>query len=155
VTTTTRTQQQRIADAAAVLSLVLPAFFLWFVVRDQQISAKPETAIAVITEKRFDEGGSEEPDSYDVRYPFRAASGEEFRSGASVTQRLYDKVQPGDGIEIQYAADDPSNNRVPGEFNPIILEVLGLAVMGLYFFGYLGPRRWVRTLRGEPDPGWK
>lgn len=151
---TGRTRQQWTADAAAILVLVLPAFFGWFVVRDQQISAKPERAIAMITEKQFHEGGSETPDSYSLRYRFRAASGEEFRSGAGVGKRLYDSVQVGDGIEIQYAADDPTNNRVPGEFNPVILEVLGLAVMGLYLFGYLGPRRWLRTLRGEPEPGW-
>jgi uncharacterized integral membrane protein len=149
---TGRTRQQWTADAAAILILVLPAFFGWFVVRDQQISAKPGKAIAVITEKRFFEGDSESPDSYHLGYRFRAASGEEFRSGAGIGKRLYDKVQVGDGIEIQYAADDPSNNRVPGEFNPVILEVLGLAVMGLIFFWYLGPRRWMCTLRGEPEP---
>jgi hypothetical protein len=46
----------------------------------------------------------------------------------------------GDRIEIQYAADDPANNRVPGEFDPLILELLVLAVMSLGFFVYLGPR---------------
>ena len=152
---TTRTRNQWLADVGAVLSLLLVVFFPAMVVRDQRISAKPETAIAVITEKRFDEGGSEEPSSYHVRYRFRAMSGAEFRSGATVGERLYDKVQVGDGIEIQYEADDPSNNRVPGEFNPRILEILGMAVMGLYFFGYLGPRRWLRTWRGEPDPIFK
>ena len=151
---TGRTRQQWTADAAAVLILVLPASFGWFVVRDQQISAKPETAVAVITEKRFHEGGSEDPDTYSVRYSFRDASGREVRGGDTVGKRLYEKVQVGDGIEIQYAADDPSNNRVPGEFDPILLEGVAFAVMGLIFFWYLGPRRWLRTMRGEPEPGW-
>ena len=149
-----RTRQQWTADVAAILILVLPAFVGWFVVRDQQISAKPVTAIAVITEKTFIKGGDETPDSYSLRYRFRASSGEEFRSERGVGKRLYDRVQMGDGIEIQYAADDPSNNRVPGEFDPILLLAAVYGVMGLLCFGYLGPRRWLCTMRGEPDPGW-
>ena len=147
-----RTWWQWTVDAAAIVVLVLPALFLWLVIRDQQISAKPETAVGVITEKTFHDGGSEDPDTYSVRYSFKDSSGQEFRGGDTVGKRLYDKVRVGDGIEIQYAAGDPSNNRVPGEFDPILLEVAALAVLGLGASWYLGPRRWLSTLRGEPDP---
>ena len=147
-----RTRKQWLADLAAVLSLLLPALFIAFVVRDQRISANPETAIAVLETKRIVDGGGESPIYYEVRYSFTAASGGWVHGQANVGKRLYDRLAPGDGFEIQYAADDPSLSRVPGEFNGMMVEAFAVGAQGAFFFGYLGPRRWLRTLRGEPDP---
>ncbi len=65
---------------------------------------------------------------------------------------LYKKVVVGDGVLIEYAADGPGNNRVKGEFDPLAIEFLGMIVFGAGLFWYVGPRRWLGTWRGEPDP---
>jgi hypothetical protein len=147
---TSRTRKQWLADVGAVFSLLLVGVFVALVVRDQRISANPQIAIAVVNEKEIEDGGSEGPIYLVVRYTFKAASGDVFHGTANVSQRLYDRLAPGDGFEIQYAADDPSMSRVPGEFDEMFVEAFAVGVQGLLFFGYLGPRRWLR--RGEPDP---
>ena len=147
-----RTRKQRLADVGALLSLLFAALFVWMIVREQRISANPSTAVALVTEKKIEDGGSEGPVYSVVRYTFKTPSGETYRGRANVSSRLYDRLEVGDGFEIQYAADDPTMSRVPGEFDEMFIEAFAVGVQGVFFFGYLGPRRWLRLWRGEPDP---
>jgi hypothetical protein len=149
---TPRTGKQWSADVGAVLSLLFMTVLVALVVRESRISANPQTAIAVVDGKEMLEGDGEGPTYLVVRYTFRAESGKTFRGSANVSSGLYDRVAAGDGFEIEYAADDPSMNRVPGEFDAMFVEGIAFAVQGVFLFGYLGPRRWLRTWRGEPDP---
>jgi hypothetical protein len=149
---TERTRKQWLADIGAVLSLLLVVLFVALVVRHQRISANPEIAIAVVDAKEIQDGDGESPTYLVVRYTFKAASGSTFHSSANISSRLYDRLAIGDGFEIQYAADDPTMSRVPGEFDVMFIEAFGVGVQGVLFFGYLGPRRWIRQWRGELDP---
>jgi hypothetical protein len=149
---TSRTRKQWLADVGAVLSLLFAALFVWMIVREQRISANPSTAVALVTEKKIEDGGSEGPVYSVVRYTFKTPSGETYRDRANVSSRLYDRLEVGYGFEIQYAADDPTLSRVPGEFDEMFVEAFAVGVQGVLFFGYLGPRRWLRLRRGQPDP---
>ena len=147
-----RTKKQWAADIGAVLSLLLVGLFVALVIRDQRISANPEKAVAWIYEKEMLEGDGEGPTYLVVRYSFTTETGDTFHGSANVGSRLYDRVSVGDGVEIEYAVDDPTMSRVPGEFDEMWVEALAVGVQGVAFFGYLGPRRWLRTWRGEVDP---
>lgn len=73
-----RTRTEWLADAGAVVSLLLPALFVTMVVRDQTISAHPETAIAVVEKKSLVDTGGEGPVFPAIGYRFTAASGGTF-----------------------------------------------------------------------------
>jgi len=119
-----RTQKQWLADVTAVLCLALGVFLGSFFVPAARIWTNGATATGVVDEKIVT---------------------------AAVTGTLYKKVAVGGPVVIEYAADDPTDNRVRGDFDPLAIEV-GLIVVGLGLFWYIGPRRWLRTWRGEPDP---
>ena len=140
------------ADLAAIVTLVLPLLFAGLILQDRRITAAPARAVATVDEKRLVDGGGEGPTYLEVRYSFRATSGQLFHGHANVGQRLYDRLAPGDGLDVEYAADDPSLSRVPGEFNEFWIEAFAVGVQGVIFFWLLGPRRWLRVRRGEVDP---
>jgi hypothetical protein len=148
---TGRTPKQKLADATAILSLILPIFFGSFFVQTARIWIDGATATGVVRELIFIEGKGENPDRNLVRYTFTVPGGA-YRGQSAVTGKLYKTLAVGGQVEIEYAADDPGNNRVKGDFDPLAIEFLGMIVFGLGLFWYIGPRRWLRTWRGEPDP---
>jgi len=147
-----RTRAQWLLDAVAVMSVLAPVTFIGAALQDRRISASPQTAIARVEEKRLDDTGGEGPIFLEVRYSFIAASGARFHGRGHVSQRMYDKLAVGDGLEVQYAADDPSVNRLIGGSPEAGVYYFGIAMIGILWFWFFGLRRWRRELRGEPDP---
>ena len=148
---TGRTPKQKLADATAVLSLILPIFFGSYFVQAGRIWTDGATATGVVRELTFIEAKGEEVDRYYVRYTFTLPHGS-YRGQTGVTGYLYKTLVLGGPVEIEYAADDPRNNRVKRDFDPLIFEFVGMIALGLGLFWYIGPRRWLRVWRGEPDP---
>lgn len=148
---TGRTPKQKLADATAVLSLILPIFFGSYFVQAARIWTNGASTSGVVSEKIFIEGKGDNADRYLVRYMFTVPHGA-YRGQTGVTGYLYKKLELGGPVEIEYAADDPGNNRVKGDYDPLILEFFGMIFLGLALFWYIGPRRWLATWRGEPDP---
>jgi len=139
-------------DAFAIIHLALAVIVVATVVQTSRIMANPETAIGVVESKHVINGG-EDPDTYQLRYSFAATSGGPHRGSASVTQRIYERTSVGDPVTVQYAADDPDNNRVISETgDPDVLRNVFYGIYGLGMFVCFGPRRWLALRRGEPDP---
>jgi len=84
-----RTPRQKLADATAVLSLVLPIFFGTFVVQAARLSMNPATTTGVVREKLHIEGKGENADSFIVRYTFSAGSDGDYRGQADVSSSPY------------------------------------------------------------------
>ena len=147
-----RTPKQWLADVTAVLSLILTIFVGSFFVPAARIWTNGATATGVVDEKIFTEGKGENLDRYLLGYTFTTASGGAYRGRAWVTGTLYKKVAVGGGVVIEYAADDPANNRARDDFDPLAFEFVGMIGLGVGVFWYVGPRRWLITSRGEPDP---
>jgi hypothetical protein len=150
---TARNRKQWLADGMAILGLGSVLFAAALVVRDLALSANAQTAVGTVTEKHLSEGGSEDPDTYYLTYSFGAAAGGEFRGSDSVEQSTYSKAKVGERLNIEYAADDPKNNRIAGNsglarwWAPFEIFVTGGA-----WFVFLGMSRWLAVRRGEPDP---
>jgi Protein of unknown function (DUF3592) len=139
-------------DLLAIMHGALTVLLVAMVVQTCRIMANPETATAVVESKRVFDGG-EDPDTFQLRYSFQGARGGQYRGSASVTQEIYDRTSVGDPFSVQYAADDPSNNRVISETgDPEVLKNFLYGIAGLVVFVLLGPRRWLALRRGEPDP---
>jgi hypothetical protein len=97
--------------------------------------------------------GGEDPDTFQLSYNFAATSGGQYRGNASVSEQIYGRTSPGDRVMVQYAADDPGNNRVISDTgDPDALRFVVYGIAGLGVFLYFGPRRWLALRRGEPDP---
>jgi hypothetical protein len=150
-----RTRKQWRVDLVAVLCLALGLGLVAFaVVPALRIAANTETAAGVVLQKRFGERSEDSFPTYDLRYGFRASTGGEYGGWAGVDEGVYKKTVIGDRIAVRYAADDPSISAAV--VNPPFEQLFEAAVVvaqQIGFFAYLGPRRWRRTLRGEPDPG--
>jgi hypothetical protein len=139
-------------DLLAIMHGALALLIVAMVVQTCRITANPETATGVVESKRVLDGG-DDPDIFQLRYSFQGASGGQFRGSASVTQEIYDRTSVGDPFAVQYAADDPSNNRVISETgDPEVVKYFLYGIAGLVVFVLLGPRRWLALRRGEPDP---
>ena len=147
-----RTRSQWGLDAVAFAHLVLVLIMVGMLVQTFRIMANAEITTGVVESKRVIKGG-EEPDTLELRYTFRAASGVNYRGSASVTQEIYERTSVGAKVEVQYAADDPGNNRVISETGtPRNVEFAVMTVLASGVFLYFGPRRWLALRRGEPDP---
>ena len=139
-------------DALAIVHLALAVIVVAVVIQTSRIMANPETAIGAVESKQVINGG-EDPDTFQLRYSFAATSGGPHRGSASVTQRIYERTSVGDPVTVQYAADDPDNNRVISETgDPDVLRNVFYGIYGLGMFVCFGPRRWLALRRGEPDP---
>jgi len=139
-------------DLLAIMHLALTVTVVAMAVQTCRITANPAAAIGVVESKRVISGG-EDPDTFQLRYSFVATSGGQHRGSASVSQTVYDRTSVGAPVTIQYAADDPDNNRVISETgDPDAVRDVFYAIAGLGVFIYFGPRRWVALRRGEPDP---
>ncbi len=150
---TPRVFKQWLTDAAAILGgLALTLPLLWVLVQGQRISWDRGVATGTVLRKEIVVSKDESPDVYDLRYSFRDASGSEYSGRGSVDVSFYRKTVPGATLLVEYATADPRTSRIAGAFDPMFIEMLGLAVSGIGLFVYLGPRRWARTSRGEPDP---
>jgi hypothetical protein len=153
MTKTPRTRKQWLADGAALLGLAFVLAAVAMVVRDQRITANGITAVGTVTEKKLVKGGSEDPDTYDLRYSFNAGADGAVGGWASVEWSTYSKAKVGDKITIEYASDDPKNSRIAGNAGlerwRTPFEMFGT---GALWFGYLGVSRWLAVWRGRPDP---
>ena len=149
---TPRTRKQWLGDVGALVSLLFVAIFVIAFVQDKRISMNPARAGGMLGEKVFIKGDGENSPRYLLRYTFTAANGNAYSGQVAVAVDFYSDIAVGDAVEIEYAADDPANNRVRGQTDPDALLYLGLTIFGAGLFIYLGPRRWLATLRGEPDP---
>jgi hypothetical protein len=139
-------------DALAIVHLAVALIFSVMVVQTCRIMANPATAIGVVESKKVINGG-EDPDTYQLSYSFAATSGVTYRGRASVSTKIYDKTSVGDPVTVQYAADDPDNNRVVSETgDPDVGRYVGYGIAGLCVFVFFGPRRWLALRNGEPDP---
>ena len=147
-----RTGKQWLADAGAVFSLLFVLIYVVAFVQYQRISMNPARAEGTLGEKVFIKGDGENSPRYLLRYRFTARTGDQYQGQAAVTDDFFQTASVGSQLEIEYAADDPGNNRVRGQFDPDALLYAALAVMGAALFVYLGPRRCLGTWRGEPDP---
>jgi uncharacterized protein DUF3592 len=148
-----RTRQQWTADVGAIVCLALLTAFVVMVVQTGRIMANPAYVTGVVESKRVTEGNSESPEECRVQYSFSVTAGGTYRGTAGVSRKIYDRTSVGDPIEIQYAADDPGNNRVIGATgDPQVLESAVAAITVLVMFVWLGPRRWLALRHGEPDP---
>src|SRR5205809_152724 len=132
---TTRTGQQWLADIGAILVLAGVLALVGMVVQTCRIMASPATATGVVESKRMIEGKGENSDQYHLRYSFSVISGSTYHGEAEVSAKIYDRTSVGDPIEVQYASDDPGNNRVIGDTgNPLALESALAAVTFLVMF---------------------
>jgi len=139
-------------DVLALLQLAFVLIVAGMLVQTCRIMAKPETAAGVVESKKVVEGDSENPDVFDLRYSFEATRAT-YRGSASVSREIYDRTSVGDPVTVQYAADDPGNNRLISQTgDPRNFEFGAGAISGLVIFIYFGPRRWFAMRRGEPDP---
>ena len=150
---TTRTGKQWLADIGAIFVLAGLLALVGVVVQTCRIMANPATATGVVESKRMIEGKGESSDEYHLRYSFSVISGGTYHGAAGVSAEIYERTSVGDAIEVQYASDDPGNNRVIGDTgNPLAVESALAAVTFLVMFVWLGPQRWLASRRGEPDP---
>ena len=150
---TSRVFKQWFTDLAAILGgLALTLPLLGMVVQGQRISWDRGVATGTVVSKEIHVSKDESPDVFEVIYSFRDPSGNEYNGHGSVDGSFFDKTAPGATLPIEYATADPRTNRIAGVFDPMFIQVLGLAAGGVTLFVYLGPRRWSRTSRGEPDP---
>ena len=152
MTKTSRTRIQWLTDLGAVVSLLFVLVYVVLFVQYQRISLNLANAEGVVREKVFTKGDGENSPRYLLRYTFTAADGEAYRGQAAVTSEFFANVAVGNPLQIEYAADDPANNRVRGQFDPDALQYAVVTVIGAALFVAFGPRRWLSTLRGEPDP---
>jgi hypothetical protein len=142
-------------DALAVMHFALTVIVVAMVVQTCRIMANPETAVGAVESKRVINGG-EDPDTFQLGYSFAAMSGSPRYGRASVTQKIYDRTSVGDAVTVQYAVDDPDNNRILSETgDPDVLRYVFYAIAGLGVFVYFGPRRWLALRNGEGDPAFK
>jgi hypothetical protein len=142
-------------DALAIMHLALTVIFAGMLVQTCRLTANPDTAIGVVDSKRVKSGG-DDPDTLELRYSFEATSGHRYGGAASVSQKIYDRTAVGDSVTVQYAADDPGNNRVISETgDPDVGRFVVYGIAGLGVFLYIGPRRWLALRRGEPDPAFE
>jgi hypothetical protein len=148
-----RRARQLFVDAGAVFTLfvfLLPVW--WTSAQDERLSTNGETTTGVVQKKIYVRGGNDSSPDYYVEYSFADAAGREHRARKLVESSLYEKLSPEDPLPIQYLVDDPGTSRIVGAYGPSISEAVALAGMGLVVFYFLGPLRWLRELRGRPDP---
>ena len=138
-------------DVLAIMHLALTVTFAAMLVQTCRIMANPATATGVVESKKVINGG-EDPDTYQLSYSFETSRAT-YRGSASVSTTIYDHTPVGTALTVQYAADDPGNNRVLSETgDPDVGRNVGYAIVGFGVFVYLGPRRWLALRDGEPDP---
>src|SRR5437773_5489905 len=101
-------------DALAILHLVVAVTFALMVVQTCRIVANPATATGIVESKKVINGG-DDPDTLELRYSFASTSGREYGGRARVAENVYKRTSVGDRVTVQYAADDPANNRVVSE----------------------------------------
>jgi hypothetical protein len=148
-----RRGRQWFVDAGAVLTalvFLVPVGLL--LAQEQRLSTDSQIATGVVQGKAHVAGGNDSSPDYYVLYSVTDASGREHAGRKLIEYSLYEKVSPGDPLSIQYLVDEPDTSRIAGAYNPTIPEALALAAVGLVFFYFLGPQRWLRELRGKPDP---
>jgi uncharacterized protein DUF3592 len=150
---TRRRARQWFVDGSAILiGLAALVPVLWVHAEDERLSANGQITTGVVQSKQRIDGGGESPTTYHLRYSFEDGSGRERAGSAGVEESMYERVSVGDRLPIQYLADQPQTSRIFGAFNPGIVEALALTALGLMYFLFLGPQRWLRELRGKPDP---
>jgi hypothetical protein len=149
---TNRKTRQWLVDAGAIFTaLVFFVPFWWGLSEEQHLVKNGQITPGVVQSKETVDGGGETSNSYYVRYSFQAA-GREYKGSMTVEHSLYEDLLPGDPLPIQYLADNPVRNRIAGALNPAILLFVALAAVGLCFFFFLGPQRWLREVGGGRDP---
>jgi hypothetical protein len=152
-----RTLRQWLVDAGAILCAAVVVVLAVGTVRDLRLWQNPETSIAVVIDKRVS-NGAEGGTFYQVRYSFTPSSGRQFLGEANLRHELYDETSLGDRIQIQYAADEPGRSRAINEVRDPVGSFIAVATWTASFFAmfiYYGPRRWLRTLKGQPEPPWE
>jgi len=138
-------------DALAILHLAVAVIIGSALVQTCRIMANPATATGVVESKKMINGG-EDPDTYQLSYSFATSAGTHY-GRASVSTKIYDRTSVGEPVTVQYAADDPGNNRLVSETgDPDVGRFVGYASVGLVVFLFFGPRRWLAMRNGEPDP---
>jgi uncharacterized protein DUF3592 len=149
-----RRARQWFIDGAAIITLlvfVVPVG--WLLAEQHRLSTDGPIVTGIVRSKAFVSGRGEISSYYSVSYSFTDASGREQTGSGTVDESVYDKVSPGDALAIQYLPDGPSRSRAYGTSTlPEVGEPLALAAVGIAFFYFLGPQRWLREWRGKPDP---
>jgi uncharacterized protein DUF3592 len=159
---TPRTNPQGLARGAAILGWALLILFAVLVVAHlvqyARISMSPQSAFGVVREKTAEEDRGEGlVDQWVLRYSFTAASGLVYQGRAGVSRTFYNGVDLGDRVEVEYAEDDPGNNRLSGEVDPDFVAILALMALNACLFAFAGVREVVRRVarrtRTEPSGG--
>jgi hypothetical protein len=150
---TRRRARQWFVDGSAILiGLAALVPVIWIHADDERMSADGQITTGVVQGKETIEGGGETPTTYRLRYVFEDASGRKQAGSAGVEHSIYKTTSVGARLPIQYLPDQPQRSRIAGTFDPGILEALVLTALGFIYFFLLGPERWFKELRGEPDP---
>jgi hypothetical protein len=148
---TARTREEWLEIGVAMLGWAALLFFaacvLAYVVQYARISMGPETASGVVEEKSAEVNRGEDlMDRFTLRYSFTAASGLGYSGEANVGKSFYAQVGLGDRLGIEYAADDPGNNRVRGELDPEVVFILVMVGLSASLFAFGGVWRLARHL---------
>lgn len=156
---TPQTKTSSFALGVAILGwavlLFFAVLFLAHLVQYARISVSPQNAFGVVQEKTAEEDRGEGlVDRWVLGYSFTATSGLDYQGRASVSRSFYYSTDLGDRLEVEYAADDPGNNRLRGELDQDILAILILIVLGVCLCGLALVRLLVRRVaewaRSEP-----
>ena len=151
---TTKTANHWLPDIAAVLCLVATLVFVVVYVGEQRTWATPETTTGVLTDRRAVIGNSEGVDYCTVTYSFTDGLGREYRGRSDLDFAFCSRSSVGDHLDVEFVRGNPGMSRVRGQAS---VQLIGQAAIVLLLpaglFVYLGPRRWLRMWRGEPDPG--
>jgi hypothetical protein len=139
VFTASRTTKKSFAVGVAILGWAVLLFFavllLANLVQYARISMNPQSALGVVQEKTAEEDRGEGlSDRWVLGYSFTAASGLDYQGRAGVGRSFYYSVEVKDQLEVEYAADDPGNNRLRGELDPDVVVTLLLIVLDACLF---------------------
>ena len=148
-----RRARQWIVDAAAIFTLLLFAIPVWLILAQQDhLSSNGITTTGIVQNKTFARGGNDNSPDWFISYAFKDATGREHVGSSRVDATFFNRVSPGETLTIEYLADQPGTSRIARAANPGIGEALALGGVGVAFFYFLGPQRWLRQLSGGRDP---
>lgn len=134
-----------------LISLILPGILIIEYMKELEFSASSVPAKASIYDKRQDKAKREWKKSvYKIFYSYKTPSGAIVRTSDSIGKSKWEKLRPGDEIEIRYLKDRPQESRiwkysllinpfsysVEDIFFPFIITFLFL-IQGLWFLFFL------------------
>lgn len=151
-------------EPSSVLSILRRSFFLWFgglflvvgpvllvigiqeALQEQQFQRQGAVARAVVVAKsiRRTERGGDSSTTYEVRYRFTAADGQEVEGTAVVSVEAWEQLEDGSPLQVRYLPQAPQSNRLAGA-SQWDSAVVSLVLGGI--FAPIGGVLFIRSLR--------